>query len=220
MELEATPKKERNGFDAAALKVESDDTNTKHYVVGSDSRPAVIVTRDVATERVTIECSRTVAVTCVVWAILVTCAVVWLFALKVHHFSKLKEHHEDNLEQLEEVVIKQAEVASKKIRKIPVLSTLYVFGAHYVAPYVWVAGSLIRPYVAGFFAYVVPLLRRLSPTWIFLQWGMHAREIRIHTKAVARLNNLGSDIMRAGKAGTKAMGFGRRGPGLPPVPKR
>ena len=110
------------------------------------------------------------------------------------------------------------------------------------------------------FQVVIPVLRRLSPTWIFLQWGaargvrdasfrerpapprrrapsrprrhpspagMHAREIRTHTKAVARLNAFGTDVLRntnvaaqrAGKAfGAFGLRFGRGG-ALPPAPK-
>ena len=114
---------------------------------------------------------------------------------------------------------------------MPILSTLYVFTAHYVAPYVWHGFALLRPYVLTIFHVVVPLLRRLSPTWIFLQWGMHAREIRIHTKAVARLNAFGSDVLRStNRIGTdvlrstnRAAGmfgkrFARGGATLPPPP--
>ena len=101
------------------------------------------------------------------------------------------------------------------------------------------------------FQVVIPVLRRLSPTWIFLQWGaargvrdasfrerpapsrrrrhpspagMHAREIRTHTKAVARLNAFGTDVLRntnvAAQRAGKAFGlrFGRGG-ALPPAPK-
>ena len=115
--------------------------------------------------------------------------------------------------------------------------------------------------MAALFHVVIPVLRRLSPTWIFLQWGaargvrdasfrarpagpagvpapslplrhskpagMHAREIRTHTKAVARLNAFGTDVLRntnvaaqrAGKAfGAFGLRFGRGG-ALPPAPK-
>ena len=56
---------------------------------------------------------------------------------------------------------------------------------------------------------------------------MHAREIRTHTKAVARLNAFGTDVLRntnvaaqrAGKAfGAFGLRFGRGG-ALPPMPR-
>ena len=228
-----------------------------------------------------------------VWALLVTACVAYLVALKAKHFQKVQERldaqHQQSFETLEAIAIKNAELASKKIRKMPILSTLYVFGAHYVACARGVprrrardpdgepprrrgrsepdgvvgptrsrasrscgptwprsstssspcsgasrrrgssssgarraasatppSGSVPRPPAGA----PAPSRRRRHPS----PAGMHAREIRTHTKAVARLNAFGTDVLRntnvAAQRAGKAFGlrFGRGG-ALPPAPK-
>ena len=86
---------------------------------------------------VRVEVGRGALYTVAVWALLVTACVAYLVALKAKHFQKVQERldaqHQQSFETLEAIAIKNAELASKKIRKMPILSTLYVFGAHYVA---------------------------------------------------------------------------------------
>ncbi|KAH8064200.1 hypothetical protein JL721_8343 [Aureococcus anophagefferens] len=157
---------------------------------------------------------------------------------------------------------------------MPILSTLYVFGAHYVAcargvprrrsreistgaaaplalnptasrPYALQGFALLRPYVMTLFQVVIPVLRRLAdvdlppvggrwrPRRLFRPApaprprrhpnpaGMHAREIRTHTKAVARLNAFGTDVLRNTNAppSAKRRPALRRGGALPPRPR-
>ena len=139
-----------------------------------------------------------------VWALLLTGSVGYLVALKWHHHAKHRAQVADSIETLETLALEQATAASRKIRKVPVLSTLYVFGAHYVYPYIYVGFAFVRPYIYGFCSYVLPILRRLSPGWIFMQWGMHVREIRLHRAAVARLGTFGADVA------ARASSVGRR----------
>ena len=62
------------------------------------------------------------------------------------------------------------------------------------------AFAVVRPFV---FTVVAPLLQKLSPTWIFIQTGLRARQLRAHAAAMARLNKMGGKAARAARAGAK-----------------
>ena len=93
------------------------------------ARPPLVAVRG-AGEDTVVACRVDVVYGLFVWALLLTASVGYLVALKWHHHAKHRAQVADSLESLEALAVAQANSAARRIRKVPILSTVYVFGAH------------------------------------------------------------------------------------------
>lgn len=189
------------------------------------ARPPLVAVRGAGDDTV-VACRVDVVYGLFVWALLLTASVGYLVALKWHHHAKHRAQVADSLESLETLAAAQATSAARRISKVPILSTVYVFGAHYVAPYVYAALALARPYVAGALSYGLPVLRRLSPGWIFMQWGAWPRRFDDGVTRRGRRHALARDPAPPGRGraphdvrrGRRRARVRRRPPLRPPRP--